>query len=524
MSRRLSIKKIILNVVPILLILAVIYHILGFSKVIELNAESTIYNIAVTTWTVIYIITLIFAIGVLLLDKGDPVKTLSWIVVMLIIPILGIVLYNFFGASFKEEGRPKRDYDESRDLTKKYLDIIYNVLGYSDHDLLAKSPSDISRKNIAYLTHDPGSVIFSNTHCSLLIDGPDTFDAIKAALRSAEDHIHMEYFIWTSDELGDEIKEILLEKAKSGIDIRILIDGIGSSDLSSSYINSLKSAGINIEVFRPMWKAVIDSYSNFRNHRKIVVVDGKVGFTGGINIDGKYIKGDPSLGKWHDTHVVIEGDAVMGLQMTFLIDWYFQTKEKFLDKRYFPHHSVVNNQLCHIVASGHQSEWDGIKQGYINSFYNAKKYLYIVTPYLSPNETLINGIKSAALSGIDTRLMIPSKGDSHITQSVTMSYAEILLDSGVRVFQYKDGFIHSKIMVSDDEVATVGSANLDIRSMDQNLEINVFSYEPNFIKEVRDSFDQDLKFSRELTKEYFNNFSWFKKFRMALYRLLAPLL
>ncbi|NNF34535.1 MAG: cardiolipin synthase [Saprospiraceae bacterium] len=524
MRRRLSIKKIILNTVPVLLLLALIYYVLGYSGVVAFDTQAQVYTISVTVWTIVYFITLAFAIGVLLMDKGDPVKTLSWIIVMLIIPGFGMIFYNFFGASFKEEGRPKRDYDESRELVQQYLAIIDEVLPYNEESMLFKSKTNIAHKNIAYLLKDPGSTIFTNTHCELLIDGPETFKRLKEDLKHAQEYIHLEYFIWTDDELGQEIKSILIDRAKAGVEIRILLDGIGSSDLSSSYISQLCNHNIRVEVFRPMWKTIIDSYSNFRNHRKIAVIDGKAGYTGGINVDGKYITGDPDLGDWHDAHVRLTGDAVLGLQMTFLIDWYFQTKEKFIDKKYFPLHSKENNDLCHIVTSGHQSEWDGIKQAYINSFYNAKEYLYLITPYLSPNETLINGIKTAALSGIDTRLLIPIKGDSHITQSVTMSYAEILLDSGVRVYQYEEGFVHSKLMVSDDEVATVGSANLDIRSMDQNLEINVFSYEPEFIEEVKQLFLKDLESSRELSKEYFDNFSWFKKFKLALFRLLAPLL
>lgn len=524
MRSRLSIKKIILNTVPVLLLLALIYYILGYSGVVAFDSKAPIYIISVRIWTVMYFITLVFAIGVLLMDKGDPVKTLSWIIVMLIIPGFGMIFYNFFGASFKEEGRPKRDYVESQELVQQYINIIEEVLPYNEASILPEAKTDIEHKNIAYLLNDPGSNIFINTHCELLIDGPETFYRLKEDLERAEKYIHLEYFIWTDDELGQEIKSILIDRAKAGVEVRILIDGIGSSDLSSAYIRELCNHNVRVEVFRPMWKTIIDSYSNFRNHRKIAIIDGHAGYTGGINVDGKYIKGDPDLGHWHDAHVRLTGDAVLGLQMTFLVDWYFQTKEKFQDKKYFPLHSKENDGLCHIVTSGHQSEWDGIKQCYINSFYNAKKYLYLITPYLSPNETLINGIKTAALSGIDTRLLIPMRGDSHITQSVTMSYAEILLDSGVRVYQYEDGFVHSKLMVSDDEIATVGSANLDIRSMDQNLEINVFSYEPEFIEEVKQSFLNDLKSSRELSKEYFDNFSWFKKFRLALFRLLAPLL
>ena len=522
--RRLSIKKIILNTVPVLLLLALIYFFLGYTRLVDFDTESKVYGVAVKIWTVVYIVTLIFAIGVLLLDKGDPVKTLSWIIVMLIIPGLGILFYNFFGASFKEEGRPKRDYDETRELTNKYVALFKEILPYSPGELLEISSSDIAKRNIKYLYHDPSSTIFKNTNCQMLVDGPQTFSAIKEALKNAVHHIHMEYFIWTHDELGQEIKEILIDRSQAGVKIKILIDGIGSSDLSTSYMSELISNGIRLEIFRPMWKTIIDSYANFRNHRKIIVVDGEIGFTGGINVDGKYISGDPELGRWHDAHVKLEGDSVKGLQMIFLIDWYFQTKEEILDKVYFPASKINNLDLCHIVPSGHQSEWDGIKQGYINSCYCARKYLYFITPYLSPNETLINGIKTAALSGVDTRLIIPSKGDSQVTQLVTMSYAEILLDSGVRVYQYMDGFIHSKLMVSDDVVATIGSANLDIRSMDQNLEINVFSYEPEFVGEVKASFFRDLEESQELNKEYFVNFSNFKKIKLALFRLLAPLL
>jgi cardiolipin synthase len=491
---------------------------------VDQNADSQVILIAEWIWSIAYFITLFFAIVVLLMERGDPAKTLSWIIVMLVIPILGMVLYNFFGASFKEEGKLKRIDEKSRELSSKYRTIIADAVPPLPDMGPQKLVLDIVYKNIRFLAHDPKSTLFKNTDYTLLIDGPDTFSAIKKDIRAARHHIHMEYFIWTDDKLGQEIKELLIEKVKEGVIVRILLDGVGCKSLSNAYINSLKSEGIEVEVFRPLWKAIVDSYSNFRNHRKIVVIDGHTGYTGGINVDGKYIEGDPDLGKWHDTHVKVEGDGAKGLQMTFLIDWFQQTKQEIVDPIYFPKTHVKNDQLSHIVPSGHQSEWDGIKQAYINSFYSADTYLYLITPYLSPNETLINGLKSAALTGVDTKLIVPRKGDSMITQSVTMSFAEDLLSCGVQIYQYSEGFIHSKIMVSDDQVATVGSANLDIRSMDQNLEINVFSYDPEFISDVKEMFLNDLKNSKQLDAAHFENYSFFKKVKLALFRLLSPLL
>ncbi len=520
-------KNLILKLIPGLMVLSLLALVLYFTGVFAQNPENLVWKILLGVLFIGYTFTIFFSIFILLLEKGDPVKTLSWIVIMLALPGLGIILYSFLGASFKEE----RIMSDDDYIDKQLIKNKKAVLKKSDIDeesiaeqVLRQDTRLIVQKNINTALHNPRAMLTQNNEAQVLIDGPVTFETILQDLATAKHHIHLEYFIWTDDDLGQKLKEILIKKAEAGVAIRLLIDGLGSSALSNRYINELLAAGIEVLVFRPVRMAILNSHSNFRNHRKIIVIDGQIGFTGGINVDGKYLAGDSTLGHWHDVHVKLQGDAVKGLQMNFLQDWAFLHGRQIHHPQFFPKISISNQNYVQIIGSGPETEWDGIKQVYLNALYTARDYVYLVTPYFIPNNSILNAIRAAALSGVDTRLIIPARGDSKIVQAATLSFAAEMLHCNVRVYQYQKGFVHSKMMIADDAIATIGTANLDIRSFDQNLEINAVLYDPKNLQIIKRQFEQDFADSQELTLNTLKQHSFAYELVQSACRLLAPLL
>ncbi|GJM32300.1 MAG: cardiolipin synthase [Saprospiraceae bacterium] len=520
-------KKLLLKFVPVLLMLIVIAVIFYSTGIITEQSRNPVWELFFLVLVISYATSIFFSIGILLMERGDPVKTLSWIVIMLALPIIGLFLYSFLGASFKEERVSSEDGDivtQLREHKKKVLkqsqipekDIADSILK-TNHELTIQ-------KNIRTALHNPRTLLSQNNKVKMLVDGEDTFNTILEDLATAQHHIHLEYFIWTEDELGQKIREVLIAKVKEGVTVRLILDGLGCIGLSNKYIGELQEAGIETLVFRPVRFAFMNSHSNFRNHRKIIVIDGHTGFTGGINVDGKYLKGDPILGHWRDTHLRLEGDAVKGLQMTFLQDWAFLKGERVEYPLFYPKMKFKNQNSVQVIASAPDTEWDGIKQLYLNTLYTARDYVYLATPYFIPNNSLLNAIKSAAQSGVDVRLIIPSTGDSTIVQAATMSFAEELLHCSVKVYQYQKGFIHSKVMIADDVIGTIGSANLDIRSFDQNLEINAVLYDTATLQEIKTQFHEDLKNSKKLTLDSLHKRSFLWRLKQSGCRLLAPLL
>ncbi len=520
-------KNLILKLIPGLMVLSILAIGLYASGVFADNPENLLWESLLSILLVGYGFTIFFSIGILLLEKGDPVKTLSWIVIMLALPGLGIILYSFLGASFKEE----RIMSDNEYVEKQLISNKKEVLEKCNlsekvvaNDLLKNQHRLIVHKNIKTALNNPRALLSQNNEVQVLVDGPATFEAIFRDLATAKHHIHLEYFIWTDDELGQKLKDLLIKKVQEKVVVRLLIDGLGSSALSNRYIHELLAAGIDVLEFRPVRLAILNSHSNFRNHRKIIIIDGHIGFTGGINVDGKYLAGDPHLGHWHDMHLRLEGDAVKGLQMNFLQDWAFLKGQQISDSQFFPKTKINNQNTVQIIGSGPDTEWDGIKQVYLNTLYTARDYVYMVTPYFIPNNSILNAMRTAAQSGVDIRLIIPAKGDSKIVQAATLSFAEEMLHCSVKVYQYQKGFIHSKLMIADDMIATIGTANMDIRSFDQNLEINAVLYDADTLKELKAQFEQDFKNSRELTLKDIKKRSFAFEVMQAGCRLLAPLL
>ena len=334
----------------------------------------------------------------------------------------------------------------------------------------------------------------------------------------------MEYYIIRDDKLGRHIREILIDRAKHGVEVRVLYDGVGCLKLTKGFFDPLKEAGGEIEVFLPIKFPFLDYRTNYRNHRKILIVDGRVGFLGGLNIGDEYLGKSRAFSFWRDTHIKLEGDSVYSLQAIFLQDWTSATGRGIDCSDYFPAHNVTTPKPIQIVASSPDSKWDSMQKLYVRLVSMARNKLYITTPYLIPDESLLTALKISSLSGVDVRLLVPGVPDKKIVHWASRSYYQELMEAGVRVYEYNRGFIHAKVIQVDDRVASVGTANLDIRSLHLGFEVNAIVYDEEVVRTLEEDFFRDLKHSVEIDPETWNERPLRKHLAEATARLFSPLL
>ena len=481
----------------------------------ELSVRSMSKVLAII-FIVLYAYTILSSITVILLENRNPVKSLSWILVLIMLPGIGLILYIAVGQDYrKKKFVEKKTIQHLTDRPVASFDISKLDTSYMDNNQL---------NLINMLYRNSGAPGYAFNKIDILPDGVSTFESFFEAIGNAQDHIHIEFFIFENDEISNRMRELLIRKAKEGVRVRMIYDYWGSLKLSMSarYIKSLKEAGVYVYPFLPFRFRVGRSKINYRNHRKIVVVDGKIGFTGGINIADRYFKGN-KLGIWRDTVVRIEGSAVHGLQMQFLLDWHFVDRKLITAEKYFPKPEIFNQNLIQIVSSGPDTDWEAIMQGFASAMMSATKYIYIHSPYFIPNELILGSVQIAALSGVDVRLMIPVRSDSRMTDASTSSYVEQLLEAGVKVLRYKDGFLHSKAIVIDDFISIIGSCNMDERSFSQNFEVNAFIYESATAHQLRNLFIRDMEKCETLTLDEWNVRKNWEKLKESMARLFSPL-
>lgn len=463
---------------------------------------------------VLYAYTIITTISVLLLENRNPVKSLSWVLVLLFLPLVGLFFYLIFGQEYQ---RHKLISKKSiRRLTSHPVKI--RDLEKESADLLTTQEIKI----IKLLNANNEAAVFENNQIEIFADGAGTFKSMFEAIRNATEHIHIEFFIFEDDRISNELKDLLIEKARQGVRVRMIYDYLGSYVLSKRYLSALKKGGVYSRPYLPLRLRLGRSKINFRNHRKILIVDGKVGFTGGLNVADRYIYGN-KLGVWRDTFVRFEGEAVHGLQVQFLIDWYFVERKVINDKKYFPEPAHYNRNMVQIVSSGPDTDWQSILQGIALAISTASKYVYIHTPYFVPPETIMNALQTAALSGIDVRLMIPSKSDSKLSDACSWSYLGEVLRAGVKVYIYGKGFLHSKAIVIDDKISIVGSANMDERSFSTNFEVNSFIYDEPTSHQLKSLFLKDMRGCERLTYDDWTNRKRQQKLKESAARLFSPL-
>ncbi len=472
--------------------------------------------------TFAYVVFLLLTIGVIIHEKRDPVKALSWIVVLILLPIAGFLLYIVFGRNHRKEKlfsrKGLRDLEQIDTLSQQQVDALNHA------DWLLSSEITENRDIITLLLNNSKTLLTHHNRISVLHDGPATFDAIKEALRGARSSIHLEYYIIEDDPLGREIAEILMGKAREGVEVRLIYDDVGSWGLSRDFIRRLREAGVAVQCFMRVVFPWLTSKVNYRNHRKILVVDGEIGFTGGINIAQRYLTGT-KMGPWRDTHLKLEGEAVRMLQIIFITDWYFVSKQYLTNQaKYLPPTTVQDECLIQIATSGPDSDWASIMQAFFAAITHAQHHIYISSPYFTPNEAILTAIKVAALSGIDVRIMIPSRSDSKIVYWASRSYIGELIDARVNVYLYRKGFNHSKLIMIDGVFASVGSANMDIRSFEDNFEVSAIIYDQRITQELEEQFLEDLSQCRYVTREYWETRPILHTIYESVSRLFSPLL
>jgi cardiolipin synthase len=459
-----------------------------------------------------YAISILLVVVVIILENRSPLKTIAWSMVLLMLPGLGIIFYVFFGQNYRKEKiiarKGLKNHENLISLAKA------QIANLSDGNLLSNNSAKRKRNIVQLLLNNSNSIFTIGNKVKILQNGRETFDAMLESIENATKYIHLVYYIFEDDMIG----------AKAGVEVRMIVDDVGSWELKKPFFNELRSAGIQVESFLQVRFPWLTSKVNYRNHRKILVVDGEVGFMGGINIADRYLNGSKEYGIWRDTHMMIEGDAVNSLQAIFLIDWYFVSQNELADLKYFPSRTPVGNKAMQIVASGPDSDWPAIMMGIFEAIASADSYVYIATPYFMPSESVLMAIKSAALGGVDVRILIPSKSDAFVTLLSSRSYIRELLESGVKVYKYEKGFLHSKTIIVDDLIGSIGSANMDFRSFEQNFEVTSFVYDEEFALQLKGIYMEDLRNSSPIILEEWVKRSVWEKTKESFARLFSPLL
>lgn len=474
------------------------------------------------TLVVAYAVSILLVVTMIVLENRSPLKSLGWILVLLMLPGLGIVFYIFFGQNLRKEKIIARKGLKNHEQLIALANAQINRM--SEKSATDHAEADKKQKLVKLLLNNSSALLTYCNKVTILHNGEETFSAILAAIESAQKFIHLEYYIFEEDNIGNQIKQLLIDKAHAGVEVRFIVDDVGSWELKKDFFELMKASGIEAESFLKVRFPWLTSKVNYRNHRKILIVDGEVGFMGGINIADRYLKGSEAFGIWRDTHMMIEGDAVNSLQTIFLIDWYFVRQVELADVKYFPLKNTMGDKALQIAASGPDSDWPAIMMGIFTAVASSENYIYIGTPYFMPSESVLLAIKAAAMGGVDVRILLPEKSDAIVTMLSTRSYIKELLESGVKIYFYQKGFLHSKIFVSDDMLTSIGSANMDFRSFEQNFEVTAFVYDSNIAMHMKYAFLNDLDDSYQVQLDKWVTRPIWEKAKESFARLFSPLL
>lgn len=473
----------------------------------------------------LFLLNIAFAIIVVLFERRrNPNDTLVWLMILLFVPIVGFIFYLFLGQSIRKQSLFTLKTEEEIAVVKG---VYLQQAHLNDEQYSFFEPETYSHLDtINFFLRDNNALFSQDNEVKIFSSGNDKFNSLFEDIKNAKKTIHMEYYIIRNDSLGKKIINLLTMKAKEGVEVRLLYDGMGCIRLKQSFFTPLVEAGGKVAEFFPPFVPYMNLRINYRNHRKISVIDGEFAYTGGLNIGNEYLGLSKKFGFWRDLHLRIRGSAVSGLEFRFLLDWRFASKEDLPLKSYLPDQpsKMAGKTGVQIVSSGPDSQWQSIRNGYLKMIYAARKHIYIQTPYFIPDESIFNALKLASLSGVDVRVIVPGKSDHLFVYWAGLSYMGELLEAGVRFFHYNKGFIHSKMATSDSFISTIGTANLDLRSFKVNFEINAFIYSTEKAQELESIFINDMFDSTELTMSNYLNRSIITKIREAVSRLFSPLL
>ncbi len=468
---------------------------------------------------ILFLIYGLVALGVgvtVLMENRQPTKALVWLLVLVFIPVVGIILYFFFGQNTRKE----------RIISQQSLDQLSrrSMLGYVEQKNL--TVPEEHRSLVRMLAREGWALPFKNNEVEMFTDGHQFFTTLLREIAQAKSHIHIDTYIFNDDALGMLVADALIDKAEAGVEVRVIYDSVGSWGVKSAFFERMRDAGVDVHAFMPVKFPAFTSKVNYRNHRKLCVIDGRVGFIGGMNIAERYVKGRNGQ-TWRDTHLRIVGGAVYGIQSAFLVDWFFVDRTLVSDRKYYPEldKTLFNDCLAQVVTSNPTSEWPEMMNAYVRILMQAKKYVYMETPYFLPTETFMSALRICALSGVDVKLMIPAKADAKVVEWASRSYVMQAADDGVDVWLYQKGFNHSKLLIADDTLCTCGSTNIDFRSFENNFEGNIFFYDTEVTKRMKQVFLDDMQHCVALKDlPAFTKRSFFSRLWESIVRLFAPLL
>ena len=475
----------------------------------------------------LYLLILILVCVRIIYDTNSTVKTLAYLLLTIFLPLFGMFFYFSFGINYR-----KRELYSKKIINDDTLwnQVKQDISVYSAQTYYSIAEPDRPNKHLAkYLLNDM-SPLTSGNIARLLINGEEKFPAVIQALEEAKDHIHIEYYIYENDKIGKTIEEILIRKAKQGVTVRFVYDDFGSRGIRKNIAIRLRNAGVETYPFYKISFLRMVNHLNYRNHRKIIVVDGKKAFVGGINVSDKYINEPAPANKlfWRDTHLMLEGPGVYYLQYLFICDWNFCSGKALENiKHYFPNEYRNNppgDKMIQIAASGPDSVNPTILYSLLYALYQAQEEILITTPYFIPDQSLMDALVVASLAGVSVQLLVPEKSDSRLVALAACSYYADLLSAGVKIFFYQDGFVHAKTLVVDKKIAVIGTANMDVRSFDLNFEVNAIVYDDQLATSLANVFKADIKDAVLLDRDGWSNRPVSRKFLEKIARLVSPLL
>ena len=465
---------------------------------------------------IVYIAIVILTMLKVLMDNRQPTKTMAWLLVLLFIPFIGIIIYFFFGQNTRKE----------RYISQHSLDQISkrSMAGYVEQRNL-QIPEQ-HKVLVRLFAEQNWAFPYTDNDVDLFTDGYSFLSVLLYEIGQAKHHIHLISYIIEDDPVGRLVADALKDKAHQGIEVRLIYDDVGCWRVKKAFFEQMRDAGIDVHAFMPVRFPVFTSKVNYRNHRKICVIDGKVGFIGGMNIAYRYVKGTAKQ-TWRDTHLRIKGRGVYGLQKAFLVDWYFVDRSLIGGQKYYPiiERTQANSCIVQVVTSSPIAEWPDIMQGYVRILLEARKYVFIETPYFLPTEPVLFAMRTAALAGVDVRLLVPMHPDTRLAKWASHSYMTETIKSGIKVYFYKPGFNHSKLLICDDSLCTCGSTNVDFRSFENNFESNIFFYDEQMALRMKQVFLDDLANSVLMNGQLrVDRRPFMVRLWESLIRLLAPLL
>lgn len=486
-------------------------------------------NEVLTLLLYLFYLYLLITVVFLLLDNREPSATIAWLFLFLIFPVVGFIIYMFIGRNWRHRWLPSgviKQFDK-----KKLVQQLAPLIRQQDRAvrLISRRLASFHHARLLaeLLRRNSDSLLTTRNQVKLFHRGRDKFAALLPDLEQARRFIHVEYFIWRSDDLTRQVDALLARKARAGVEVRLLCDFLGSWHFRQQDRRQLRRAGVKLYPFFNFLSPFKLHTLNYRNHRKLVVIDGRIGYTGGMNMGREYVDGGRRFPAWRDTHLRIEGQAVAVLSSVFAVDWHNTTGEELFQKRYFPDPDdgrPLPYVPLQITTSGPDSEWPSIEQLYFDLITSAEKKVYLQTPYFIPDPSIHMALKTAGLSGVDVRIMVAGLPDKRLPYWSAFTFFEDLLKAGVRVYHYQRGFLHAKTLTVDSRLATVGTANFDIRSFRLNYELSNLFYDPGLARGLEGQFNRDLRDCREFTLRDYEQLGYAKRLRNSMARLMAPLL